>query len=115
MTVSRYNDDMAQPTTTIAPKPTIALPALVSADFLAALRAAGVVTASIFGSFARGEETASSDVDLLVTFNQPTTLFDQLRLADRLQAICGRRVDLMTELHPVFVPYITPTLLPLPI
>lgn len=49
-------------------------------------------------------------MDLLVTFARPVPLFAQLRLADQLQRISGRPVDLMTDLHPAFAPYIVPTL-----
>ena len=79
------------------------------------LRAYGVVEASLFGSTARGAERPDSDVDLLVTFEKPTKLFTQIDLADELTALTGRRVDLMTELHPAFAPYIEPTLVPLPL
>jgi len=30
----------------------------------------------VFGSFARGEETEESDIDILVTFEEGATLFD---------------------------------------
>ncbi len=66
------------------------------------LTASGVQSLSIFGSFARGEEKKSSDIDLLVTFNKPIGLFAFLKLKDHLEGILGRRVDLVTEqaLHP---------------
>ena len=79
------------------------------------LRAYGVIEAQLFGSTARGTDRPDSDIDLLVTFAKPTKLFTQIDLADELTALTGRRVDLMTELHPAFAPYIEPNLVPLPL
>lgn len=91
------------------------LPPIVAEALLAALRKHGVVRASLFGSFAHGEPTETSDLDLLVTFDRPVSLFEQIDIASDLAAICGRPVDLVTELHPVFAPYILPTLVALPL
>ena len=52
----------------------------------------------VFGSVARGEETAASDIDFLVDFPPGYDLFTQrLPLAERLEEITGRRVDLIPE------------------
>src|SRR5512143_2292875 len=69
---------------------------------IAALRAHGIVHAGIFGSFARGEQQALSDLDLLIMPQTGTTLFDLARLELALEEIVGRHVDLVTydELHP---------------
>jgi predicted nucleotidyltransferase len=91
------------------------LPAEVSEDFLRALREHGVIRAEVFGSVARGKVGPTSDIDLLVAFDRPVSLFEQLRLARILSEIVGRPVDLMTHIHPAFRPYITPTLMPLPL
>ena len=48
----------------------------------------------LFGSFARDEQTANSDVDLIVAFSAPVG-FAFLHLADRLEDLLGRRVDLV--------------------
>ena len=95
--------------------PSKTLPDIISEVFLATLRTHGVKTAHLFGSFARGEERPESDIDLLVTFARPTTLFQQMDLVDALSRLTGRRVDLMTRIDPAFEPYILPTLIPLPI
>ena len=50
----------------------------------------------VFGSFARGEATEESDVDVLVEFNQRVDLFHFIGLQDRLTEILGRKVDLVT-------------------
>lgn len=56
---------------------------------------------AVFGSFARGEASAESDVDLLVRFSKPKG-FDWLDAAFEIEDILGRKVDLVTEngLHP---------------
>lgn len=50
----------------------------------------------IFGSWARGEQTAESDVDLLVAFDGSITFFDVLALEEELAAILGAPIDLVT-------------------
>jgi predicted nucleotidyltransferase len=52
-------------------------------------------------------------MDLLATFSGLVSLFDQLRMANELQRISGHPVDVLTEIHPLFSPYIVPTLIPL--
>ena len=50
----------------------------------------------VFGSVARGEIKAESDVDLLVTFSKPTSLLKMVGLERELSATIGRKVDLLT-------------------
>jgi len=57
----------------------------------------GVTKIGIFGSFARGEQTKKSDVDVLVDFAQGyATLRNFVGLADYLEALFKRKVDLLT-------------------
>jgi predicted nucleotidyltransferase len=62
----------------------------------------GVKMLGVFGSVARGEDTLSSDIDLLVKFKQPGGMFEFIALEDKFVEIFGRKVDLGTEasLHP---------------
>ncbi len=57
----------------------------------------------IFGSYARGEEKAGSDVDVLVNFDDGATLFDLVGLGDYLEAMLGIPADVvsMRALHPM--------------
>ena len=55
-----------------------------------------VKSLSVFGSVARGEARADSDVDLLVEFSVPVGLFEFVRLRRFLEQILGARVDLVT-------------------
>lgn len=50
--------------------------------------------AAVFGSFARGEETESSDLDLLIDADG-LTLFDVLRMEEDLEKLTGRKIDLV--------------------
>ncbi|MDW8326676.1 MAG: nucleotidyltransferase family protein [Anaerolineales bacterium] len=49
----------------------------------------------VFGSFARGQQTAQSDVDVLVDFEPDASLFDLLGLALFLEDQLGQRVDVV--------------------
>jgi len=61
-----------------------------------ALQRFHVKTLAVFGSVARGEARAESDVDLLVEFSVPVGLFEFVRLRRFLEEILGARVDLVT-------------------
>ena len=70
----------------------------------AALDRFGVRSIALFGSVARGDAGADSDVDILVDY-QPDArpdLFEFIDLKDHLEGLVGRRVDLVTPaaLHP---------------
>ena len=62
---------------------------------LAERRRAGKVR--VFGSVARGDNTDTSDLDLLVTPGPGCSLFDLGGLLEDLQDLFGCRVDLVTE------------------
>jgi len=60
------------------------------------LRFRGVRRIGLFGSFARNQGRARSDLDFLVEFDQPT--FDNyMNLAFSLEKLFGRHVDLITS------------------
>ncbi len=58
-----------------------------------------VLKAWLFGSFARGEETPESDVDILVEFDHstPIGLFAYARMHRELEEHLSRKVDLVEE------------------
>ncbi len=60
------------------------------------LRRQGVIKASLFGSFSRGEETENSDVDILVQLGKSKTLLDLVGLKLDLEEELGRKVDVLT-------------------
>jgi hypothetical protein len=55
----------------------------------------GVRSLDLFGSVARNEARADSDVDLLVEFERPIGLFHFFRVQRRLEELLGSRVDLV--------------------
>ena len=58
----------------------------------------GVTRLAVFGSMARGEARADSDVDLLYVLAPDARLgFDLFDLEDELSEVFGRRVDLVSE------------------
>lgn len=61
-----------------------------------------VVKASLFGSWVRGEQTRTSDIDMLVEFEEGKSLFDLVNLELELEQIFKRKVDLLTydSIHP---------------
>ena len=57
----------------------------------------GVVRMRIFGSVARGEATPDSDIDLLVETGPVTSAWFPAGLILDLEALLGRRVEIVTE------------------
>jgi uncharacterized protein len=57
----------------------------------------GAFNVRVFGSVARGEADAESDIDLLVDVEPGRTLFDLSELLMDLQDLLGRNVDIVTE------------------
>ena len=58
----------------------------------APLRRRGVLHVALFGSVARGDEGPDSDIDLLVDFDQDSSLFDLMRMTRELEEFLGRPV-----------------------
>lgn len=54
----------------------------------------GVVSLGVFGSYAAGQAGPGSDLDLLVEFDRPPTLFQFVRLERQLSQVLGVKVDL---------------------
>jgi len=55
-----------------------------------------VTTIAVFGSVARGDQTAASDVDILVDLRQPVG-WEIVHLQQHLEEILGLQVDLVTR------------------
>lgn len=65
-------------------------------DILAIATANNVRNVRLFGSVVRGEDTEDSDLDLLVDPTPDTTLMDIARIQNRLCALLGVQVDVLT-------------------
>lgn len=68
----------------------------------------GVESLAVFGSLVRGESTAQSDIDVLVSFDGPATSKRYFGVQFYLEDLLGRPVDLVTDkaLRPELRPYI---------
>ena len=84
---NRHCDAMSNPAEVLA----------VLAGHLPELHTHAVSGLWVFGSAARGELRPDSDVDVLVEFDRPVSLFEFSRLRRRLEHLLGRRVDLVTR------------------
>jgi hypothetical protein len=67
-----------------------------------------VVKSSVFGSFARGEDTPESDIDLLIKLKRPKGLLFLAGLKFELEDNLNRKVDLLTyrSINPKLKKYI---------
>jgi predicted nucleotidyltransferase len=77
--------------------PSMAELARLRADILAAAARHGATNVRVFGSVARGDADADSDVDFLVDFEQGRSLLDLAGLLVDLEDLLGHRVDVVTE------------------
>ena len=67
------------------------------------LRKRGVIKAGIFGSYARGEQTRKSDMDILIKFRGRKSLLDIVKLKHEIENKVKKKVDLLTyrSIHPL--------------
>lgn len=72
------------------------------------LRKQGVMRAKLFGSYARGEQTPKSDLDIYVECRPGTSLFDIFDLQAELEKRANTKVDLVTKINRHFAEYIEP-------
>jgi hypothetical protein len=56
-----------------------------------------ITEVGIFGSYARGEQTATSDVDVLVDYEQAPPLSKLVELREYLSDLVGVPVDVVTK------------------
>lgn len=76
----------------------------------------GVKSAGLFGSYARGDARADSDVDILVSLgSKPLSLWDFVAFKNELSDILKKTVDLISDkaIIPYFKDYIYKDLKPL--
>jgi|SRR3989344_6596032 len=69
----------------------------ISYKIIPILQANGVEYAAIFGSTARGESGPESDIDILVRFNRDISLLDHIGVAQELEDVLQKKVDLIPE------------------
>ena len=61
------------------------------------LKKNGVLSASLFGSIVRNQDSPQSDIDILVQYKDGTTLLYVAGLQLELENMLGRKVDLVSE------------------
>ena len=57
----------------------------------------GALSVRLFGSYARGEEQPSSDIDLLVKMESGRSLLDIIAIKQEVEDLLGKKVDVVTE------------------
>lgn len=65
----------------------------------AELRAKGIAHAGVFGSTARGEQHAESDIDIIIDFDPSAriTVFDYAGIREDIADLFGQRVDVVDQ------------------
>ncbi len=73
------------------------------------------VRVGVFGSYARNEQKAGSDLDLLIDFDRKVNLLDLIGLEQELSELLQIKVDLVTRrsVHKRLMPYIEKDLIPI--
>jgi len=51
----------------------------------------------IFGSYAKGEQKETSDIDIIVDFEEIPTFIEFVKIQEELESLLGVKVDLLTE------------------
>ena len=53
----------------------------------------------LFGSYARGEETKKSDIDIMVRFDKDAdiSLFDYIGIMNDIEDLCHKKIDMVEE------------------
>ena len=67
-----------------------------------------IVYLAMFGSYARGDQTSKSDLDLLVKFGKKISLWDLIGVEYELSKKIGIKIDLITKggLNPKIKKYV---------
>ncbi|MDY6952126.1 MAG: nucleotidyltransferase family protein [Thermodesulfobacteriota bacterium] len=65
-------------------------------NILKIAKAHGATNLKIFGSYARGDEQAGSDIDLLIELEPGRSLLDIIAIKQDIEDMINRRVDVVT-------------------
>ena len=88
---------MAEPTGARESGPSFVQLARLRAEILSTAARHGATNVRVFGSVARGDADAASDVDFLVDFEPGRSLLDLAGLLIDLEDLLGHPVDVVTE------------------
>lgn len=67
----------------------------IKEKILPVLKENKVTKAGIFGSYARGEQTKKSDIDILVEVDNEVSLLGIIRLKNLLEKVLKKKIDLV--------------------
>ncbi len=75
----------------------------------------GISSLGLFGSYARGQQKKSSDVDILVRYKKTPGFFDYIRAENYISELLGAKVDLVIDrdLHPIVAKRISGEVVPI--
>jgi hypothetical protein len=67
----------------------------------------------LFGSFARGDYNAHSDIDILVDFDDNIDGFDYIRLAHEFEDLFNHKIDMVSRkgIKPQYLPFVERSLI----
>lgn len=57
----------------------------------------GIKEIAVFGSYTKGTQTKSSDVDIMVDFHKVPNMFKFIKLEEDLQRLLGKKIDLVRK------------------
>lgn len=66
-------------------------------EILGVAKRHGAITVRLFGSRARGEARGASDLDLLVSLEEGTSLLDLVAMKQEIEELLGCPVDVVSE------------------
>ncbi|MBM7583292.1 putative nucleotidyltransferase [Caldicoprobacter guelmensis] len=68
----------------------------------------GIKSIRVFGSYVEGKQKETSDLDLIVVFEETPSLIELVQIEEELGRMVGVKVDLLTEeaISPFIKPYI---------
>ncbi len=66
-------------------------------EILGVARRHGAIAVRLFGSRARGEARGASDLDLLVSLDEGTSLLDLVAMKQEIEELLGCPVDVVSE------------------
>lgn len=92
----RYHGPVASAPDPAELPPTLAELRRAREELLSVARRHGASNVRVFGSVARGDSTAESDVDFLVDMEPGRSLFDLAGLWRELESVLKRRVDVIS-------------------
>ena len=61
------------------------------------LKQYGIKRISVFGSYARGDATTESDIDLIVEFPESTSLLDHVGMEIELSELLNKKIDILSQ------------------